>query len=1212
MPDMLEQTNTLLAALKKPSTNVEQRLVQFNNVKSNIKHNRVPEECQAPIFECIRIAISATTSAALVSTGFSTLSHFIKRLQLQRETNVITSQASKLCSLLLDRLGDARESHRTAALAILADLHNLCPAEVEAVIHTAMKGTNARAKDTSMTWVVKMHKNENLPFRGYSAQLIANLEDADAGVRDTAKHAVVELFTSAPEHAKANLKKQLVATNVRKAIATYITAHLDEAATTARDTETPAPPPAVKERPLPARRAETLQPEHGFADSLAAELPPPTEVVTMDPIHIYTQREMDDIFRDMAPPFEGRESEGNWLARDKNTTKLRRILMGNAPTEFPAAFIAGIKSLLDGILKVANTLRTTMSTNGCQLVQELAKTLGHAIDPWVEILLQSFIKMCAATKNIAAQNGNVTVEAIISNVSYNNRILQHVAFAGQDKNVQPRSFSASWVKTLIRKHKSHVEHSGGLDSLEKILRKGVTDANPKVREAYRSTYWTFALVWPQRAEAMFETLEKREKTALEKDPNNPNASLASSQTSASSFSKSVGAGAARNALKEKIAEQRRAKMAASKGVPERPMSAAATYSPVKSASAKSLGARTTSTASTASSGPARPPSAMSGEATKSALKNPTSTGSLMSGTVRRPIRRPELTRPATADPYAVRRAAPGTGKTTPSMTPEKTPAVATAKKSVAPKSTVRPRSQTQNSPNVSPIRSKSRLGQSITQTHRKTPSSGSRQGSPAVSPAKDEELTMVKPFVRSQSHHDPGTIPFRQRNGMHTSATVDNDTIDLGDEDNFTMVIPNLARPTTQPMQRTPPKVSPSPGRLAAPSPRASMLRSPKSMGDINGFGFRSSTRSPRLRSPDRPSTRGTDAQEEVQVFEDPFVGDEHTPVDNEVQKPVLGELPINEKNIERRPSNESTTSDTMMGDVSEERPRGHHKTTSTGSVLYGEGNEGNSAEVLKNRQLLASGIKKIESRTVEAHMFRRMQDMVKSNHEIWGANDESFGRLLLACLDFLEAPNEELKVSPSKVANLKVQALATIRAMLSLYRKETAKYFSRVLCAILQTKAHHDNNSHIAIDLETTADEIVRYGQTSDCLNAVLSLIEDIPASPASSPNSKSPTPTYPITRTTTMALTTLASLIQISGAKNVVLTLDQTSRLGKLAVRCMDDQDADVRKADIEFCIALHERIAGPGGEKEQDGFWKAVAGAREQHLNLLTYYLAKRGKA
>ena len=38
-------------------------------------------------------------------------------------------------------------------------------------------------------------------------------------------------------------------------------------------------------------------------------------------------------------------------------------------------------------------------------------------------------------------------------------------------------------------------------SFDKILRKGLTDANPKVREAYRSTYWAFALIWPEKANA---------------------------------------------------------------------------------------------------------------------------------------------------------------------------------------------------------------------------------------------------------------------------------------------------------------------------------------------------------------------------------------------------------------------------------------------------------------------------------------------------------------------------------------------------------------------------------------------------------------------------------------------------------------------------------------------------------------------------------------
>lgn len=42
--------------------------------------------------------------------------------------------------------------------------------------------------------MAQMNKSEGLPFKSYSNQLVANLEDADAGVRDTAKKAVVDLF----------------------------------------------------------------------------------------------------------------------------------------------------------------------------------------------------------------------------------------------------------------------------------------------------------------------------------------------------------------------------------------------------------------------------------------------------------------------------------------------------------------------------------------------------------------------------------------------------------------------------------------------------------------------------------------------------------------------------------------------------------------------------------------------------------------------------------------------------------------------------------------------------------------------------------------------------------------------------------------------------------------------------------------------------------
>ena len=159
---MEEQAATLLATLKKPSTAVDTKIALFNNLKSNIKHLRVPEASQAPIFECIRLAISASTSASLVSTGFSTLGHLVKRLVLQNQTTILTSQTNRLLPILLDRLGDARESHRNAASQILADLWPFAHNEVEALIKdNAMKGTNARAKEVSMQWLVKVINNSS-------------------------------------------------------------------------------------------------------------------------------------------------------------------------------------------------------------------------------------------------------------------------------------------------------------------------------------------------------------------------------------------------------------------------------------------------------------------------------------------------------------------------------------------------------------------------------------------------------------------------------------------------------------------------------------------------------------------------------------------------------------------------------------------------------------------------------------------------------------------------------------------------------------------------------------------------------------------------------------------------------------------------------------------------------------------------------------------
>lgn len=224
----------------------------------------------------------------------------------------------------------------------------------------------------------------------------------------------------------------------------------------------------------------------------------------VEPLIIASARDIDDLVRDMIPAFEGRESEDNWMRRGKNVLLLRRLTRGNAPYAFPQTYIVAVKTLLDGIFKVANSLRTTLCTNGCLLIQDVARTCGPKLDSMVEIMMQNLIKLCSALKKIAAQNGNAALDAVIGNVTPTTRILQHVHLAAQEKNVQLRLFAAGWLRTLIQRgsrQKNTVEHGGGVELLEKSIKNGLADANPGVREAMRSTFWTFYGVWPDKANA---------------------------------------------------------------------------------------------------------------------------------------------------------------------------------------------------------------------------------------------------------------------------------------------------------------------------------------------------------------------------------------------------------------------------------------------------------------------------------------------------------------------------------------------------------------------------------------------------------------------------------------------------------------------------------------------------------------------------------------
>jgi CLIP-associating protein 1/2 len=84
-------------------------------------------------------------------------------------------------------------------------------------------------------------------------------------------------------------------------------------------------------------------------------------------------------------------------------------------------------------------------------------------------------------------------------------------------------------------------------------------------------------------------------------------------------------------------------------------------------------------------------------------------------------------------------------------------------------------------------------------------------------------------------------------------------------------------------------------------------------------------------------------------------------------------------------------------------------------------------------------------------------------------------------------------------------------------------------------------------------------------------------------------------------MSLTCLAALVR---ASKIASLEPQFARLGQLAVKSLDDEDAEVRRACVSMCIEMHSKL-----RNDERLFDQILKGMKSGHQNLLTYYFAKR---
>ncbi|KAG4305181.1 hypothetical protein PORY_001351, partial [Pneumocystis oryctolagi] len=320
-----------------------------------------------------------------------------------------------------------------------------------------------------------------------------------AGRADGSRHA--------PSQAKAELKRELCEQHVRRKHVQYILEQLqmENDFASSRGSE------GVQEVSSRRMYNESVASVSNISSSGMLSLCG-AEMEQMDAAWVYSSKELEAEIQEMVVSFEGKETDNNWVVRERHIMRLRALLRGNVYKEYGSVFMSGFKMLVEGVIKAISSLRTTLSLAGLQLIKDVAMVVGPAMDSLVEILLVNLVRISGLTKKIISRAAQVTVNVLIANVSYHPKIVQQLLVASQDKNPSTRQYAAGWLRTLLEAHvesKTYMENSGGLDIMEKVIKNGISDANSAVRTEMREVLRCFSEIWPDRTQSLDSVVRKQ-------------------------------------------------------------------------------------------------------------------------------------------------------------------------------------------------------------------------------------------------------------------------------------------------------------------------------------------------------------------------------------------------------------------------------------------------------------------------------------------------------------------------------------------------------------------------------------------------------------------------------------------------------------------------------------------------------------------------------
>ncbi|KAI9257161.1 clasp N terminal-domain-containing protein [Phascolomyces articulosus] len=234
-------------------------------------------------------------------------------------------------------------------------------------------------------------------------------------------------------------------------------------------------------------------------------------------------KETERYLTSMLKHFDGKESDTNWEVREQTINRLREIVQSTIIPEEKVNLARYIRSYGEAIGHSVQSLRTTLALSALGLVEDIGVQLGYDLDPFTTDLLFLRLFRCASTtKKIIAIHAKDACNSYLSNIPYRFRIVQHITEVMGEKNIQLRHYATLYLKTILETHTREgnsgnmIEKSGGLDLVEKAMKKGLSDASPMVREAWRQVFSILQIHWPERTSRLMQSLDTNVQKSLDK------------------------------------------------------------------------------------------------------------------------------------------------------------------------------------------------------------------------------------------------------------------------------------------------------------------------------------------------------------------------------------------------------------------------------------------------------------------------------------------------------------------------------------------------------------------------------------------------------------------------------------------------------------------------------------------------------------------------